>query len=79
MSACDDAMRDSGRLAEMSYGNRAIEAADLWRAIERRDLRALTEQLYEPQQLGPCQPTAQRRLSPAGLGTAEAGDLKDEI
>lgn len=33
---------------------------------------------YEPQQLGPCQPTAQRRLSPAGLGTAEAGDLKEE-
>lgn len=28
---------------------------------------------YEPQQLGPCHPTAQEGSSPAGLRTAETG------
>ena len=78
MSTYDDAMRDSGRLAEMSYGHRLIETAELWRAVDQRDYHALSKFLFpEAQQLSRRPPAQEASQQAAGLGTAGAGDSEE--
>jgi len=75
----DEAMRDSGRLAEMSYGNQAIATVDLWDALQRRDIRAIADQMYPPPPATVASPSSRPQEGcSADSGTGGVGDSSEQ-